>query len=409
MTMKIFRIASPDRRGSGGEYRAYKVLAYLGKRAEVVLVPPVEYLCRKESAETLDILMKNGVKVPEGVFESLNTCKLSRNPMTMIKLELDYYSMFVKEASESDAVFSDHELYLYVAAMSYLKRRTGVKSVLLNQAGHLSALMSLSWNLKVRGANLITFLKYLRNIYTFSVFKKYSKDLDLLLGVSKSSIEELKKLKMVREDIPLKALNPPLAIELEKLPKYDGEKENYAVFFARLIPEKGIFDLLKAWREVRKELGNVKLVISGRFYNKGVERKFMSLKSDSVVYNGFLPKEELYSTVTKAKVFIYPTHFDSFSIVMLESLALRTPVVAYALPAIAEVYGGLDAVKLVSEFDVKGMARKTIEIFRMKEEDYHSMFNRRYDEFMAFYSSWERVAEEEYNTLKVFLEQGRVH
>ncbi|BAB65898.1 glycosyltransferase family 4 protein [Sulfurisphaera tokodaii] len=130
------------------------------------------------------------------------------------------------------------------------------------------------------------------------------------------------------------------------------------VFFARLIPEKGIFDLIKIWKEVKKELNNTKLVICGKFYNKNIENKFLSMKSDDVIYVGFLPIEELYNTVAKARVFIYPTHFDSFSLVMLESLATRTPVVAYGLPAIAEIYGNLNAVRLVKEFDIKNTAKE---------------------------------------------------
>jgi len=43
---------------------------------------------------------------------------------------------------------------------------------------------------------------------------------------------------------------------------------------------------------------------------------------------------------------------------MLESLATRTPVVAYGLPAIAEIYGNLNAVRLVKEFDIKNTAKE---------------------------------------------------
>ncbi|MEM1627349.1 MAG: glycosyltransferase [Sulfolobaceae archaeon] len=401
--MKIFRIAEPSYVGTGGELRAYKVLQHLGRKAEVVLVPPIQYLCRKDARENLDLLTKYNIKIPDFVFKYLDKCRFSRNPISMMNIELKYYSNFIKEAEESDLIFSDHESYLYMRVMSYFKGRTGVKTVLLNQAGNLLALNSIMWNLRVRGLNLTTLLKYIRNLYTSRVFRYYAKDLDFLLGVSRASIEELKKLRIVRENIPSKVLNPPLALDLNHLPRRDMKKENYAIFFARLIPEKGLFDLIKIWKEVKKKLNNVKLIICGKFYSRRIEEKFLSMKSEDIVYKGFLPREELYSSVAKAKVFIYPTHFDSFSLVMLESLAMKTPVVAYGLPAIVEIYGNLNAVKLVKEFDIKSMAKEVINIFNLKEEDYDSMFDKKYEEFISFYSSWERVAEEEYNVIKQFL------
>ncbi|ACP39240.1 glycosyl transferase group 1 [Sulfolobus islandicus M.14.25] len=401
--MKIFRIAAPSQAGTGGELRAYKVLQYLGKKAEIILVPPIEYLCRDYAKKNLDLLKKYNIKIPDLVFDYLSKCKFSRNPVSMMDIELKYYSNFIEEVKGSDIVFSDHESYLYMRVMSFFKNKSGIKTVLLNQAGNLVNLKSITWNLKVRGLNLTTLLKYIRNLYTFRVFRYYAKDLDLLLGVSWTSVEELKKLKIVKQDIPSKALNPSLALDLNHYPKQKVEKENYAVFFARLIPEKGIFDLIKIWKEVKKKLENTKLIICGKFYNKKIENKFLSMKSKDVIYAGFLPIEELYNTVAKAKVFIYPSHFDSFSFVMLESLAMRTPIVAYGLPAINEIYGNLNAVRLVKEFDIKNMAKEVTNIFQLKEEDYNSMFDKKYEEFISFYSSWERVAEEEYNTLKLFL------
>ncbi|BFI74645.1 hypothetical protein [Sulfurisphaera ohwakuensis] len=44
--MRMFKITAPSQAGIGGELRAYKVLQYLGNKAEIVLVPPIEYLCK---------------------------------------------------------------------------------------------------------------------------------------------------------------------------------------------------------------------------------------------------------------------------------------------------------------------------------------------------------------------------
>jgi len=58
------------------------------------------------------------------------------------------------------------------------------------------------------------------------------------------------------------------------------------------------------------------------------------------VLAGFLPKEKYYETLARARALVYPSHSDSFSLVILESLAVGTPVVTYDIPGPRSVYGG---------------------------------------------------------------------
>ena len=77
--------------------------------------------------------------------------------------------------------------------------------------------------------------------------------------------------------------------------------------------------------------------MAGRLNDGATERAFARevrrLGLDGVRLTGWLSKEELYGLLSRAKVLLYPSHSDSFSIVVLESLACGTPVVAYASPA----------------------------------------------------------------------------
>ncbi|WP_236749113.1 glycosyltransferase [Acidianus manzaensis] len=99
--------------------------------------------------------------------------------------------------------------------------------------------------------------------------------------------------------------------------------------------------------------------------------------------------------VSKARALIYSSHTDSFSLVILESLALGTPVVAYDLPGPKSAYKGLDAVKFVKEFDVKTMAQYTLNILKMKDEEYFNLiYNEKLNNFLDRYKSWDKVADE---------------
>ena len=401
--VQIFRIANPSISAGGGELRSYNVIKYLSRKAKITVVPPLSALCGKNVEEIIKDIKSLNVEVPYKIEELAKKCKsYPKNPLSIVKMERDYYSNFIEEAKTSDIIFSDHTSYSLVSAISLLREKSNVKSVTVLQEGNLKSVYNLKCMIRLRGFNALTLLKYFRNLYGNMIFKKYSKDLDFLLGVSKASIDEFKELGLVRKETPWKVLKPANAFEKDLLNYSSSEKEDYAIFFARLIPEKGIFELPRIWKKVKERIPNAKLVVVGKFFNEKIKKKFLSMAKDGIEYRGYLPREELIKTVAKAKVFVYPTHFDAFPLAVLESLALKTPVVAYSIPTIVEIFGKLKAVKFVKEFDVSGMANNIVEFYNLKE--YDSIFDEEYKSFINFYSSWEKVADAEYNALKEFLE-----
>jgi glycosyltransferase involved in cell wall biosynthesis len=58
---------------------------------------------------------------------------------------------------------------------------------------------------------------------------------------------------------------------------------------------------------------------------------------NKVVFTGFVPREKRFEIVAKARLMLYPSHVDSFSYAVLESLHLGTPVWATEYQAL-EIY-----------------------------------------------------------------------
>jgi len=401
--MHIFRIANPSFLVGGGELRSYNVIKLLSRKAKITVVPPLFALCGKNVDEIIKDIRSLNVIVPDKIKELAKNCSsFPRNPISAVKIEREYFSNFVEEVKDSDLVFSDFPYYFIVSAMSLLKEKTNVKNVLLLQAGNFKAVRSLRMIIKLRGFDALTLPRYFRNLYTDSIFRKYSKNVDFLLGVSKASIDDFMEMKLVKRETPWKVLKPANAFEKELLSYSSLEKEDYAVFFARLVPEKGIFELPRIWKKVREKVPKARLLVVGKFYNEKVKGKFLSMSKDSgIEYRGFLARADLIKTVARARVFVYPTHYDHFSLAVLESLALKTAVVTYDIPAIVEIFGKLKAVKFVKEFDINAMADSVVNVYNMSE--YDSLFDEEYNSFINFYSSWENVAEAEYNALKDFI------
>ena len=182
--------------------------------------------------------------------------------------------------------------------------------------------------------------------------------------------------------------------ELFKFRKVRG-KSNYAVFYARLVPQKGLYELPK----IASKLDS-KLVVCGKLYNES-DRKI--LEKENIEYKGYLPYDELYKTVANAKVLIYPSHQDGFSLVVLDTLALGTSVVAYDIPAIRFVYEGLKPVKIVREFDTEAMAKVANEVLRMSEDEYEKEHEDESVKSFLKLHNWDNVVKETESFLSSFI------
>jgi glycosyltransferase involved in cell wall biosynthesis len=169
---------------------------------------------------------------------------------------------------------------------------------------------------------------------------------------------------------------------------------------SRLVALKGALELPRIHRRIRDETG-LRLVVTGRFSDESTRRAFGRVTEreglklgEDIVLAGFLPKEKYYETLARARVLVYPSHSDSFSLAILESLAVGTPVVAYDIPGPRSVYGGLPAVRFVREFDRRAMAEEAVRLAKMPEEERRGLVDdERVTSFLDDHSSWDHVAE----------------
>jgi D-inositol-3-phosphate glycosyltransferase len=115
---------------------------------------------------------------------------------------------------------------------------------------------------------------------------------------------------------------------------YLGLKEERIILFVgRIIPLKGIDNLLKAMTYLEKK-ERIKLVVIGgdEHCQTEVERLkdlSRSLKiQESVIFLGLVKQEILPFFYSAANLCVVPSYYESFGLVVLESLACGTPVVA---------------------------------------------------------------------------------
>jgi glycosyltransferase involved in cell wall biosynthesis len=104
----------------------------------------------------------------------------------------------------------------------------------------------------------------------------------------------------------------------------------FFLFAGRLVPEKGIFDLLDAYTMLPPELRQqVAFVLVGEGPSRAeISRRAAAIKCGLVKIDGFAQREQLASYYALAETFVFPTHSDPWGLVVNEAAACGLPIIA---------------------------------------------------------------------------------
>ncbi len=103
----------------------------------------------------------------------------------------------------------------------------------------------------------------------------------------------------------------------------------YFLFVGRLVREKGVFELLRAYaglnQELRHEFG---LVFVGDGDSRtALEKEASSISGGIIRFTGFAQREQLGAYYGLADVFVLPTYTDTWGMVVNEAMACGLPVI----------------------------------------------------------------------------------
>ncbi len=103
----------------------------------------------------------------------------------------------------------------------------------------------------------------------------------------------------------------------------------FILFVGRLVPEKGVFDLLEAYAKLETSLrSEVGLVFAG----DGVCREELAqqakrISPGTVCFPGFAQREDLAGLYALAETLVLPTHSDPWGLVVNEAMACGLPII----------------------------------------------------------------------------------
>ena len=103
--------------------------------------------------------------------------------------------------------------------------------------------------------------------------------------------------------------------------KYGLDKENYILFLARIVPEKGLDYLIDAYKKINT---NMKLVIAGgashtNDYYESIQEK---IKDDNrIIMTGFVSGQELEELYSNCYIYVLPSDIEGMPISLLEAMS----------------------------------------------------------------------------------------
>jgi glycosyltransferase involved in cell wall biosynthesis len=114
-----------------------------------------------------------------------------------------------------------------------------------------------------------------------------------------------------------------------ELKKELGIKSKYIVLYVgRLTEEKGLFTLLRAFKEIKSSYDNVTFLIIGEGELRDTLENFTSKKEiDNVRFEGFVENKELPRYYAIADIFVLPSRDETWGVVVTEAMACALPLI----------------------------------------------------------------------------------
>jgi glycosyltransferase involved in cell wall biosynthesis len=139
-------------------------------------------------------------------------------------------------------------------------------------------------------------------------------------------------------------------VDVEMADQIPEQRTRYdVIWIGRVHAQKGIEELLETLVHLRDRATNFSAVLVGRLEADLKPRIDQLGLSSAVTFTGFVSDEEKLRLFKSSRLFVMPSHYESWGIVVGEALACGTPVVAYDLPAYRPIFGNL--VQYVPCFD----------------------------------------------------------
>jgi glycosyltransferase involved in cell wall biosynthesis len=151
--------------------------------------------------------------------------------------------------------------------------------------------------------------------------------------------------------------------EVKKVLQKYHIQDPYVLFVGTMDPRKNLVRLVQAFKKVKMEKKNLKLVIVGHKGELYTEELNKLITSGDIVLTGYVEEEDIVYLYNGASIFAFPSLYEGFGLPILEAMACGIPVITSNVYSMPEVAG--DAALLVHPESVEAIAEA---IMRLQDD-----------------------------------------
>lgn len=141
--------------------------------------------------------------------------------------------------------------------------------------------------------------------------------------VSEATANDIKRCFHVRDTV---VVGNGINLDLFKIADYK-DKEYDAAFLGRIAEDKGIFILLKAWKNVVKKIPSAHLLLIGGIDDRIREKLYKTVHElqlrQNVTIAGFVSDKKMAQLLKSSKIFVLPSLSEGFGLAVAEAMAVK--------------------------------------------------------------------------------------
>jgi len=183
----------------------------------------------------------------------------------------------------------------------------------------------------------------------------------------------------------------------ESIKKWEIKKDKYILIVARLIPDKGVHNLIEAYKKAKKidpVIANKKLVIvgEGSSTDKYVEKiKKMAENDKDIIFTGTQIGEDLAEMFSGASLFANPSNNEGLPIAVLESMSYGVTTVVSDIPTHKQLIKTKDFVFKTD--DVDSLAKTLTKVLNKDKKELKEEIDRNKHRVQRDYN-WDNITKE---------------
>lgn len=216
------------------------------------------------------------------------------------------------------------------------------------------------------------------NNFFYKIVNSFYNLVDLVLCPSIYGLKTLRKYGLkpralvLSNGIELSKFNPNL--DHEQFDREFGlnEENKKVLYVGRLMEEKGLDVLLRAYSIVEAKMPDTNLIIVGKGHMRAsLEDQASKLGLESVIFTGFVSDSLLKQAYASSDLFVLPSYAEIQPLVLLEALAMGLPAIGTNVGGVPEMIIEGQNGYVLEPGDHEGLAERTIRILnddKLREE-----------------------------------------